>query len=270
MTRGLVIALISIPILIFLVGNVAIYNFYEPQRMSGSLSYTVSQVKTYLDATRAFKEMYHALPGDMPDAGKFLTGCTGKNGADCNPHPDSAGDGIVGNLDLSKSWKAQISGQTHVPAASAMDETVLFWTHLLLANTIGGVTDASLKSTKYQSGITHPEAKLGGVFVAATLDGLPFPKPLSPKSTGIKGLAVIQVSDAALRGEVELNDVGQQPLTPLRAAQIDRNIDDGRAGTGLVQAYGSPDCFGPGDLGYNESSKEKSCGLIFSIEPRVQ
>lgn len=204
----------------------------------------MEQVKKYSTAVQAFIDKYHFLPGDMPDAGKSLPGCSGQGGGDCNPYPATAGDGIVGNLDLSKSWKAQAKRQTTVPATSAADESVLFWSHLYKTDLISGVTDDGITGNKSIAfGATNPAAKIGGGFIVGHLDGKPLPLALSPRSSGIKGTVVLLVSDEVLLGGAELNEADKQLLLPLYAAQLDRKMDDGRSDTGYVQAYGSPDCF---------------------------
>ncbi|MEZ0259941.1 MAG: hypothetical protein ACAH80_02970 [Alphaproteobacteria bacterium] len=244
----------------------------------------VGQVKSYNDAVQSFRDKYNALPGDMAEAGKILPGCTGDNGADCNPHAATAGDRIVGRIDLSKSWKEQANAKTHVPAVSAADESVLFWSHLRKAELIAGIAESVADGVPFAFGVTHPAARIGGGFIVGHLDGSPLPKSLAPKYSGIKGTSLLLVSDEVLRGEAEMNEAEKQAITPLRAGQIDRKLDDGRTGTGYVQAYGSPDCFyskksetlyskflfwwrnySPDEGEYNEVSEKKSCGLIFRI-----
>jgi hypothetical protein len=59
---------------------------------------------------------------------------------------------------------------------------------------------------------------------------------------------------------------GQQPMTPARAAQIDRKMDDGRATSGYVQAYGAAACFNGVNNSYSESVTSNDCGLMFRIQ----
>lgn len=208
--------------------------------------------------------MYGGLPGDIANAESKLVDC-GK----CNPPSASAGDGIIGDKEFGRTLKPQVIGKTHVPADTAADETILFWNHLLNTNFIGGVTnDGPKDGTEIAFGITMPEAKTGGGFIVGHSEGGPWPKSLSPYSTGFEGTILVQISPAVLQGKAELNETNKQPLAPLRAAQIDRKMDDGRPGTGYVQAYGAPGCFAGKDEGlvYNEASPSQDCGLIYLID----
>lgn len=251
----------------------------------------ISQIKAYEAAVTTFRDGFNAFPGDIPDA-SVLRNC--ESGA-CNPHPKTAGDNIIGSPDFFRTLKPQIS-KTTVPANSAYDETTLFWMHLLKADLISGVTEDGLKNdTAFAWGITHPKAKIGGGFIVGYADGEPLPKYLSPFNTGMKGTILVQLSKPD--GSIEPNAPGQQPISPAKAAQIDRKMDDGKPDTGFVQAYGSPYCFFPEDvikkhLGdeknwtndkieafyremtkdkdnfpfYQESADTKDCGLIFRIQ----
>jgi hypothetical protein len=168
---------------------------------------TVSQVKTYAAALVVFRDMFKAMPGDMANAGAALTGCTSSNGSDCNPLSSSAGDDIIGNPDFAKTLKPQITKIT-VPAASAADETILFWRHLLLANLIGGMTADEMKSgSPIVIGLNIPEAKTGGGFIVGYSDGTPVPESLSPPSEGLKGTILVQISDEVLKGAAELKNL---------------------------------------------------------------
>ncbi|MEZ0261268.1 MAG: type II secretion system protein [Alphaproteobacteria bacterium] len=235
---------------------------------------TVAQVKSYSAAVTSFKDMYQSYPGDMPGAGTRLVGCPGASGAACDPvtGAGNAGNNIVGLTTWSTAWGAPgVTATTGTTAATAVDsEKYLFWAHLLLANLIGGVTDEGLNNAiAFQFGRTHPEAKISGGFTAGYATGVIGPGSLQPAGTGISGTILAQVvaPDAALPVTASSN-----PLAPLRAAQIDRKMDDGRPGTGYVQAFGlGTSCFTTATAGttqytYNETIATKDCGLLFRIE----
>jgi len=57
----------------------------------------VAEVKAISAADTTFKDMYSAVPGDMPNAGTRLVGCGAAPGTNCTPAAAFAGDGIVGN-----------------------------------------------------------------------------------------------------------------------------------------------------------------------------
>jgi hypothetical protein len=150
--------------------------------------------------------------------------------------------------------------------ASNFSETYLFWTHLLLANLINGVTADGVNSpTRYAWGVTHPAAKIGGGFIDGYGDGKPgFASPQAA-GTGLTGMILILVSTPDASGGVY-----GTPLTPLRAAQIDRKMDDGRPDTGYVQGW-CPElpasCWGAAlPWAYQESVGNKDAGVQVRIE----
>lgn len=237
---------------------------------------TVAQVKSYSAAVTSFKDMYQSYPGDMSGAGTRLVGCPGTAGAACNPltGAGNAGNNIVGLTTWASggTWAAPgvvaTSGTT--APANVDSEKYLFWSHLLLANLIGGVTDEGLNNAiAFAFGRTHPEAKISGGFIVGYGTGVIGPGSLQPAGTGISGTMLLQVVAPAAAVPVTASS---NPLAPLRAAQIDRKMDDGRPGTGYVQAFGlGASCFTTATAGatqytYNETVATKDCGLIYRIE----
>lgn len=232
-------------------------------------------VRNTFNATEQFIQRYHSLPGDMRNAGSVLAGCRGKAGRDCNPFPARAGDGMIGREDFFKTLKPQVSKVTNVPAKSEADETVLFWTHLALSGFNRTNSDGMINGAEILFGGIYPSSVYPDTgFIVGYANDAGIPKELSPDSQPMSGTVLVFLSGAALRGESEMNDKGQLPFLPAQAASMDRHIDDGKPTTGLVQAYGSPDCFTTeppswareaGYL-YNETLQEKSCGLVFSLK----
>src|SRR5476651_1147781 len=111
--------------------------------MNARVTAEVVQVKGITAAMTTFKDLYHAVPGDMANAGTRLVGCPGALGIDCTPTPavgpaPGAGDGIVGLPTWSAAWAAPAYGVTTAggPPSNVDDERYLFWSHLLLANLI--------------------------------------------------------------------------------------------------------------------------------------
>jgi prepilin-type N-terminal cleavage/methylation domain-containing protein len=236
---------------------------------------TVSQIKGYSAAMTTFKDMYQAVPGDMLSAGTRLVGCPGASGLACNPFgtggaaTGDAGDGIIGANNWSTAWGAPGTTSTGGTAGGLGidDERYLFWSHLLLANLIGGITTDGLNSVKaFALETTHPSAKVGGGFIAGYGTGLNGPGAASqPANTGLSGTLLVMINDPK---KALLTATGTLPLPPLRAAQIDRKMDDGRPATGSVQAYGvDASCFtSAATLVYKETVSLTDCGLIFKIE----
>jgi prepilin-type N-terminal cleavage/methylation domain-containing protein len=238
----------------------------------------VAQVKGISAAMTTFKDMFNATPGDMTNAGTRLVGCPGALGLNCNPFVGNpgAGDGIVGLPTWSAAWGAPGYGvaTTGGAAGNVDDERYLFWSHLLLANLIGGVTSDGLgAATNYGFDVTQPSVKLGGGFQVGYNNGVLQPGNAGMAAgTGLSGTIVVQVTGAELTGALSIAPNGNA-LAPLRAAQVDRKMDDGRPGTGFVMAYGlNTSCFSvlapysATSPGYLETVNTTDCGLMFRIE----
>ena len=234
---------------------------------------TVSQVKSYSAAVTTFKDMYQATPGDMLNAGTRLVGCPpAATGAGCNPLPANAGDNVVGLPGWAAAgWGVPGATATTGPAiATNVDhERYLFWAHLLLSNLIGGINADGLNAvTNFSFGVTNPQAKIGGGFIVGYDTGTIGPEsagPFQTVATGISGMVGVITTDPKLALPTAANTGA---LAPLRAAQLDRKMDDGRPATGYVQAYGvSASCFTSAAAQvYNETISTNDCGLIFRLE----
>lgn len=239
-----------------------------PQAVNASeqaVTSVVRQVKSFEAAVTSFRDIFGGFPGDITSPGKRLVGCTGPDGSNCNPPPHSSGDNIVGNPAFARTLKPQVVGRTNVPAVSAEDETVLFWTHLYFANLVSGVTEAGIQGDSLVAvGKTYPAAETGGGFIVGYGDGKPLPESIAPGNKGIAGTIIVLLSTEALQGS-ELSEPGIQALSPHDAAIIDRKMDDGKPNTGFVQAYGAHRCF-DSKHGYAEAVTTKECGLIFRIQ----
>ncbi len=236
---------------------------------------TVSQVKSYEAAVTTFRDTFNAMPGDMANAITRLPNCAGT----CAPTAATAGNQVVGAPDMAGSGNG-VTVAAALPAAVG-GETTLFWVHMLLADLIGGTTDQAVRlgGTGGASvwGETHPAAKIGGGFFVGHSDGNAATDAGAPGTANMPGrpAGASQVAPVGtvliLRntpGAIVNTTAGIQPLSPLRAAQIDRKIDDGQPDTGTTQAYGTTaTCFGAAaPFVYNEQSKSKDCGLIIQIQ----
>lgn len=226
---------------------------------------TISQVKSYEAAVTTFRDSYAAIPGDMVASNERVPGCTV---AICqHTTAGGGGNGIVGLNTWGRGrWAPQVTAAANGAGNTAQLETQMFWTHLLLADLISGVTNAPLRTNGQLAwGESHPPAKIGGGFVVGFGDGTITPGSIATAGTGPSGLVVAIVqSIVAAPGIV----AGQQPMTPSRAAQIDRRIDDGNPITGYVQSYGTQaSCsVSNADPRYLESVTTKDCGLVLRIQ----
>lgn len=240
------------------------------------LTATVSQVKAYEAATTTFRDSFNSFPGDMTNAQNRVPNCT----ASCDP---AVGAGLAGNAIIGDvAWAAggyifqlPAGGMAAAPTLVG-EETQLYWMHLLQADLISGITDQAVKQAPVVPawGVTHPNARLSGGFVAGYGDG-----------TGGLGMPAVTVGPAgttlvlvtAPNDQINETLLGQLPISATRAAQIDRKMDDGKPASGFVQAYGvnGPAAVGADicvddtaapDLTYFEANSRKSCGLIFRIQ----
>jgi prepilin-type N-terminal cleavage/methylation domain-containing protein len=245
----------------------------------------VAEVKAISAADTTFKDMYSAVPGDMPQAGTRLVGCGAAPGAVCSPAAAFAGDGIVGlptwSTAAGGAWTATNYGAGSTGAGPTLvdQERFLFWQHLLLANLIGNVTNSPLFTvTNWAFGVTHPDIKLGGGFQVGYDSGNPGMGDTAQTAAdiaGISGTIIAQVTGAELVGGVNFSVVqGGNILTPQLAQQIDLKMDDGKPASGYVQAFGlQTSCNDIVTLpdtasapGYLTSVSTNDCGLIFRIE----
>ncbi len=236
---------------------------------------TIAQAKSYDAAVTGFRDIYGSLPGDLPDAQNRIPGCN----AACNIAAATANDGKVGQPDWTSTnfWFAQSQDITANGAqGDVAAETVLFWITMMKANLITGVTDQALTTgTPAAWNVTHPTAKIGGGWVAGYAAGNnPIGQPWS--STGGPIGLVIGLAATPTNG-LTTATTGINVLSPSRAAQIDRKMDDGAPDSGQVQAYGtsgtagsgstpSDGCFVTADGTYSEANPAKDCGLIIRIQ----
>ncbi len=240
---------------------------------------TIAQVRSYEAATTTFRDKYDAIPGDMANAGARIPGCTGAAGVNCNPAANAAGatiafagDGIVGRPSAS-AWapRENANGAQPAPAnvaAGTSYEGRLFWTHMLLADLLSGVTNISVTGNAAAAwGASHPAAKIGGGFVAGFGDGTVTLNSTGAAGTGPSGMILI-MQQTPVTTAANAVVAGQQPLNATRAAQIDRKMDDGLPNSGTVQTYGVlASCFGgAGQNIYSERVTSNDCGLVFRIQ----
>lgn len=245
---------------------------------------TIAQVKGYQAALATFRDIYSATPGDFTLAAQRLPGCS----TGCTPYPAASGNGIVGDPTWQATWASQgVATLGNVQGTSFTQETYLFWTHLVAANLISGVTPSAIDSVRqYEWGVTHPSAKIGGGFIvgfagASASGGAPGNsgqncgngnnsgnngncRGASAGSTlgtgNVMALVPGPTSSPIATGS------GAQELSPSVAAKIDRKMDDGSPVKGYVLSFGDTGCYQnqAGDPAYDERLTTKICGLLFS------
>lgn len=235
---------------------------------------TVAQVRAYEAATTTFRDKYDVIPGDMTTATTRIPNCTNTV---CNAAAANGGNGIVGNpvwagaaTATAPDYAVQATATGAVGTASAAGgETVIFWSHLLLADLISGVTNSGVTAGPFAWGESHPASKLGGGFVVGYGSGVTTPGNVTfSTNQGPAGMLLAIMQAPGVGGNANMVLPGQQPMTATRAAQIDRKMDDGRPRTGFVHAYGvTASCFGTAaNPVYVESTVGNDCGVIFRIQ----
>jgi prepilin-type N-terminal cleavage/methylation domain-containing protein len=205
---------------------------------------TIQQTKAYDGATTTFRDAYSALPGDIVQPGNRLPNCTT---APCNTQGD--GNSIIGTPMTARGGAYDTGTGT---------ENRRYWLHMAVARLISGV-DASGASTGGW-GIMFPAAKIaGGFHVVFANIAAAAPAP------AIAGHFLILRNNSSATGTVASEGNGNSALSPLRAAQIDRKLDDGLPQTGDVVGVGAgADCTAA--TGYLENSEERNCNLMIRVQ----
>lgn len=234
---------------------------------NGRVTATVAQVKSYESAVTAFYDIFNVLPGDMPNASDRIANCP----AACNAPLVTGDNNFIGAQawTTAAAWPNQVTSPLNaLPSIAVGVETQLFWVHLYKMDLVTGVTDAPLRSGGILAWAeSHPASQMGGGFVVGYNNGATPPGAITPSATtGITGTVLVlqqSVTDGMLTTS------GTQPLTPARAAQIDRRMDDGLPHSGFVRAYGlTASCYSTAaDPRYSEITSSKDCGLVFRIRP---
>ena len=134
-----------------------------------------------------------------------------------------------------------------LPATDKDGESLLFWMHLLKAGLISGVNDRSLTSAPQMTfGEDFPSAKIGGGFIA-----------LRPNNTSYPVQIVTSGSAVTREGA----------MTPVRAEQIDRKLDDGLPVSGSIYEWMEFDCanYDTTPVTYNAALTGEGCMLGIQI-----
>ena len=216
---------------------------------------TVQQVNAYQGAWHTFTDAYNSYPGDIATAANKLPGCQTGNNNQCQ---NGNGDGLINSLGGVADYP-----YNNIPNGIATENTQA-WKHLALAHLISGVDPSA---TTPDWGKTFPAAKIGGGFF------------IRYGNINIINTMVTSGNFFVLRGTVSGNWIcgpsnnGACSVSPQRASQMDRKMDDGIAMTGSVYGVSSNwnEGCGPANLGtngpngYNETNDVKNCDLMFRI-----
>lgn len=233
---------------------------------------TIADIRHYDTAMRQFRTIYNAIPGDMRGASHRLQGCNENCEPWFNPSVVSggrAGDGLIGDTALGYFKTAQ-STISH-PPDNENEEPTLFWLHLLKANLIGGVTDRGMleEDVTTEWNVTHPKTKIGGGFIVSSgersSDGMVRGSPtMFPYE-----LIIVEQPNKNIEGSATPTK-NMQPMTSLRAWDIDKKMDDGNPSTGIVRGIGHiPTCFanaGTNLYRYDTTVTTNDCSVVVEIQ----
>lgn len=201
---------------------------------------TIQQTKAYDGAVTTFRDSYSAIPGDINNPTDRLPNCTA---APCNDGGD--GNGLVGTAATALNGSVGIANT---------DENTIFWNHLGSARLISGINPAS---STVQWGQMLPVAKIAGGFMVAQMN-VASPGAGQPAISGL----FLNLRNGANSGNLGEGD-GTSAISPNRAAQFDRKLDDGLPRTGDVIGLGSAACTG---TSYTESEERRDCNLLIRVQ----
>ncbi len=238
--------LVELALVMLIIGLMAGVTMKAQQYMANArITTTIAQVQAYQKAMVTFHDRYIAIPGDFNAAQWCLKNCTGTNNC-----LNGNGDNAVGDEKLA--WESI--------DATITSENTQFWRHLALAELADGITPAG---TQTGWGLSAPASRLNGGFLvrqASVSAGLPD--------------GVVLVMRAHPQGTWQGGTAGLA-ISPREAAMIDRKIDDGAAFSGYVYAVshgsgagcGTANTGTNGPLGYDETSNERTCDMMFKLWP---
>lgn len=201
---------------------------------------TIAQIKGIDAATSTFRDMYEAVPGDLPNPNNRLPNCGNITG--CNPGAIAT----LGNNRVDSAFNA-------APTA----EGIAFWVQLSTADLISGI-DATRGAVW---GGQFPQAEIaGGYHVAYWAGNAVLPSNVSGVAANTRSGHYL-----ALHGTQNGSVANTGVMNANAAARIDRKIDDGVANSGSVLSAGAAACNNATGL-YAESTEGDNCNLYIRFQ----
>lgn len=196
---------------------------------AAELRSVASETSNYFTATQTFRDKYFMLPGDMSNATQFWGTAGGSGiGSACFTVDSST------LADPKQTCDGNGNGQISFPAGATSGDVWLygerfrFWQHLgnagLIEGSYSGRTDSTTSNYQHTIGKNVPRSRISGATYDAYYNSVI--GNMIPGSTLLGRNAFTFWSGAG----------GQAPLNPTEAWNIDTKLDDGRPGTGNIQA----------------------------------
>ena len=198
---------------------------------------TASQLEAMGAAYNGFRDKFNAIPGDMSSATTRIGSC-----GTIDACADGGGDGTI---------------EVALGDVNAGDEGTYFFGQLLAADFITGM-DGTDDGTNVEFGVTNPTAPIGGGFLAGDVrSGV----------TGFDGGELRPAPYVVVTGVVADVGAGNGVLTPQQAANIDRRLDDGQAGTGsIVGQNDDGECRDTGTDEEYSAADDQACVIAYRIQ----
>lgn len=206
---------------------------------SAEVQSVITDVTNYRNAIKLFKDKYHEMPGDMPNATSFWNTTNG------------TGDGFIG-----------ASSSTPVNMNGDEEESPLAWQHLSLGGFITGSYDGS--NASWQPGVNIPLSKLAGNGFT-----LSYAAPGSDTTYYLARYRHIFVVGKPLPSTSM--PVVSAGILGVDALRIDQKMDDGKPGQGSVLSFtpnlaatsGCASSATAASATYLVTSTTPTCSLIF-------
>lgn len=208
---------------------------------SAQLKKTYSAVQGYRAAVYTFKDKYRAYPGDMMNAGDFLSGCAAMNSCF---NAGGNGDGIVGTPNITN-WSRNDQSTTN-------SEATQLWIHLSLAGLISGVSGQNVRAW----GDLYPESPIDGGFQVAHVN--------EAGNNAANGHYFVLRFPAT--GDPHPDVVGEAVLSPQQVFELEQKYDDqiGNGGKIIADDNGSL-CWAIASGRYNMQVTDPVCLTAFSF-----
>lgn len=206
---------------------------------------TVSQAKSIDAATTTFRDLFNAMPGDMPNGDTRLPDCAN----DCVVAGAGTGDGRIATA----------------PGAAVGAEGQAFWLQLNAADLLTGINPTLTGAAGLTFGNHLPSAPIGGGWhigftQGSTAGDVP---QLVGAATTVRGghwLTLTSTPGAAVTTAATV-------VTPNQGFRIDSKMDDGVPNQGSVRAFsGTTSCAVGTNDAYNEAVPGTNCGMYIRVQ----